>query len=56
MTKVYYCPKCHRKTYFDKKYVSVICTRCQEEMFIIFDGKIKSQYVVEVKSDGRTKY
>jgi len=47
--KVYYCPKCHRTVPFDKKYVEVYCTRCQEEMFEILDGKIKSKYKVEVK-------
>ena len=47
--KVYYCPRCKRKIPYDKKYVMVVCERCQEEMFEFEDGPIKNEYRVEVK-------
>lgn len=48
MTKVYFCPKCHRKEPYDAHYVMVICRGCQEEMFEMEDH-IKNLYKVEVK-------
>ena len=50
MTKCYYCPSCHNKTPYDQKYVAVICSRCQEEMFEMEDH-IKNVYKVEVKEN-----
>jgi transcription initiation factor IIE alpha subunit len=47
--KVYFCPKCHRKIPFDKKYIMVTCRRCGEEMFEFVDGNIKNEYKGEVK-------
>lgn len=48
MTKVFYCPKCHRTSPFDPHVKLIVCRRCNEEMFVMED-KIKNEYKVEVK-------
>lgn len=48
MSRVYFCPTCKRKIPYDKNYVLVVCSKCQEEMFEIEDN-YKNKYKVEVK-------